>query len=92
MYTALGVDAAFIHMVGLTAVAGVNPGEAWIQLYDETPAVIGRLAVFNLLANSRDTVCYSLQYPVELLEDYSIRVTSSALLLEARGWCLGWSE
>lgn len=92
VYVATGVKVAEITYMGLSANSGANAGIATLQLWDDGPAYLNTLMIIQLPVTSFEHLAVGLPYPVELLEDWSVRVYSGAALLDARGCVLGWAE
>ena len=92
VYTALAGETAFVHYMDLTWTAGANPGKARLQVWNAVPAVVSTIMDNQVLATSVGGKVVSLTYPLELIEGWSIRVVSTALLLRADGCILGWVE
>jgi len=92
LYSAAGVTVAEIAYIHLSVITGVNAGLGSIQLWNAVPALVDSVMMIQLPANAYNQVATGLPYPLELLEDWSLRIYSAVAELIARAMVFGWSE
>jgi len=92
LYTAVGVTVAEIVYLSLSVSTGAVAGVGSLQVFNAVPALVNSLMLIEVPANGYNQLAVGLPYPLELLEDWSIRVFSSDIVLSARGMLYGWEE